>query len=466
MNFSELRFWGLLGLGLIVIGAIRALVRFCGRSQVPGDVDKACLAGLGLFLLLCVSWTTFLIFSAVMLATYIGVRLILKWGGGSPVWLFILIPLQLAPLVYYKYSYFLGSEILHLKLDFLRDLLIPVGISFYTFQKVAFVVDTLALKKPVPRFLDYLNFACFFPQIVAGPIERRDNLLPQMEAFRFRYSANLLNEGCAWVVVGLFFKCCLADNLAEYFDASSVSNPFFIWKANLIFGLRIYYDFAGYSLVALGVARALGVTLTMNFQSPYVSSSAVEFWRRWHVTLSGWFRDYVYIPLGGGKVRWWALNVAIVFLVSGAWHGAAWNFLIWGALHGLFLIWNRLFGKNKIPAFISWVMTMFAVFFAWLCFYETRTGILARKMRTIITPSSYTGDALHEFLESAFSRSSVPLLAFVLMAAGTLFVEWLSIRQRNEPYSILRHPALLFPMVVLIVWLTPGKANDFIYFAF
>jgi alginate O-acetyltransferase complex protein AlgI len=464
MNFAELRFWGLLGLGLVVVWTIRFLARF--RGGPSADLDKVCLAGLGLFLLFCVSWTTFLIFLAVMLVTYIGVLAILRGGGGSPLWLFLLIPLQLAPLFYYKYSYFIGSQILNLHVDSLKDIVIPVGISFYTFQKVAFVVDTLALKKPVPRFLDYLNFACFFPQIVAGPIERRDDLLPQMERFRFTYAAERINEGCTWIVVGLFFKCCLADNLAGFFDPGSIDNPFFIWKANVLFGLRIYYDFAGYSLVALGVAKALGVRLTMNFQSPYVSRSIIEFWRRWHVTLSGWFRDYVYIPLGGGRVRWWALNIAIVFLISGAWHGAAWNFVIWGALHGLFLIANRLFGKTALPAFLSWLLTMIAVFYAWLCFYETRTGILAHKIRVILTPSSYSTAALNEFMANSFSRNSVPLLAFALMAVATLLVEWLSLRNEKEPYALLRRPVVLFPLVVLIVWLAPGKANDFIYFAF
>jgi alginate O-acetyltransferase complex protein AlgI len=465
MNFAELRFWGLLGLGLLVIWIIRSIARLKG-VRPSGDLDKLCLAGLGLFLLLCVSWTTFLIFLAVMLLTYVGVLAILKWGGGSAFWLIALAPLQLAPLIYYKYSYFIGSGILNLRVDFLKDLAIPVGISFYTFQKVAFVVDTLVLKEPVPRFLDYLNFACFFPQIVAGPIERRSNLLPQMESFRFSYSADRLNVGCSWIVVGLFFKCCLADNLASFFDPSSITNPFLIWKANVIFGLRIYYDFAGYSLVALGVARILGVNLTLNFLSPYVSLSIIEFWRRWHVTLSGWFRDYVYIPLGGGRVRWWALNVAIVFLVSGAWHGAAWNFVIWGAFHGAFLVANRIFAKNGLPIVISWIITMLAVFFAWLCFYETSTGVLMQKIRTLATPSAYNLPALHEFIENAFSRSSVPLLAFILIAVATLAAEWLSIRNRHEPYALLRRPAVLYPLVVLIVWLAPGKANEFIYFAF
>ena len=138
-----------------------------------------------------------------------------------------------------------------------------------------------------------------------------------MEGFRFRWSAENLNEGAGWIALGLFFKMCLADNLAVYFNGS-VSNAWrLIWLNNLLFGLRIYYDFAGYSLIAVGLGRCLGVKLTLNFLSPYCSTSMVEFWRRWHVTLSQWFRDYVYIKLGGGRVRWLAFNVALVFIVSG-----------------------------------------------------------------------------------------------------------------------------------------------------
>src|SRR5206468_5042002 len=142
----------------------------------------------------------------------------------------------------------------------------------------------------------------------------------------------------------------LADNLAAYFDASSTSNGYLIWLANVLFGLRIYYDFAGYSLVAFGLARCLGIRLTLNFASPYCSTSSGEFWRRWHITLSQWFRDYMYIPLGGGRTKHWAGTVAIVFLVSGIWHGAGWNFLIWGALHACFLILNRVGAKLSLPA--------------------------------------------------------------------------------------------------------------------
>jgi D-alanyl-lipoteichoic acid acyltransferase DltB (MBOAT superfamily) len=381
--------------------------------------------------------------------------------------LWILIPLQLLPLAYYKYANFVANQVLGLDVLSLRNLLIPVGISFYTFQKVAFVVDTLAFQQPLPRFLDYMNFAGFFPQIVAGPIERRSNLLPQMEAFRFRWSPHDINVGTGWIVVGLFFKLCLADNLADFFDGASQTNAYLIWMANLIFGLRIYYDFAGYSLIALGLGRCLGVKLTLNFLSPYCSASIVEFWRRWHVTLCQWFRDYLYIPLGGGRVAWWSFNVALVFVVSGIWHGAGWNFMLWGGIHGTGLILNRLLGpKLKLPAPVGWSLTMATSFGAWLAFYETRTDALFAKVKALLTPSAYNAGALHDAVQSWSNAGSFVMVCFLALSGTVLLVEWLCVRKNHQPYRLLFQPAVLVVLIILTVILAPGKNNGFIYFAF
>jgi D-alanyl-lipoteichoic acid acyltransferase DltB (MBOAT superfamily) len=219
MNFAEIQFWELL-LGAL---AVILLSRFAVSRLCPvhlEEFDKRALLVLGMSLLMCVSWITFIIFLVVAVGTYAGLGWILRHQVAvRSRYLFVLIPLQLLPLFYYKYAQFIANDVLDLHIDKLYGLIIPVGISFYTFQKVAFVVDTLHFRKPLPRFLDYMNFAGFFPQIVAGPIERRDDLLPQMERFRFRWSKDAMNEGVGWVALGLFFKCCLADNLAAYFDA-------------------------------------------------------------------------------------------------------------------------------------------------------------------------------------------------------------------------------------------------------
>jgi D-alanyl-lipoteichoic acid acyltransferase DltB (MBOAT superfamily) len=467
MNFAESRFWLLLIVGLVAIVLVRHAARLILARQ-PQDLDKVLLCGLGLFLLVYVGWVTFIVFVGVAAGSYVGLLWILRRPAATHRrYLFVLIVLQLLPLLYYKYAHFATSQILGRDVRLLSDLVIPVGISFYTFQKVAFVVDTLAHHTPLPRFLDYMNFAGFFPQIVAGPIERRADLLPQMETFRFRWSMANINEGAAWMTLGLFFKLSLADNLALHFDGASSSNAYLIWLANILFGLRIYYDFAGYSLIALGLARCLGIRLTVNFLSPYAATSAADFWRRWHVTLSQWFRDYVYVPLGGGRVRWWAFNITIVFLVSGIWHGAGWNFVCWGAAHGLALMVNRWFGaRMTMPSVLGWLLTMITVFSAWLAFYETRTDVLARKALTLLRPEAYGRVARLEALQHLSSPEGVVTCCILALTGVVLTIEWLSVRNRREPYRFFLAPVISIALVILTVLLAPGTSNGFIYFAF
>ncbi len=480
MNFADFRFWQLCFSGLGGIFLLKLLFPKAGPS-----LDKSLLLLLGLFLLYAASPESCIIFILISTGSYLGIRWLVARPRNHQNWyLLIFIPLQLLPLLYYKYGHFLSHEVLGLPvlkplLNFgdatsqgaasLQNLIIPAGISFYTFQKIAFVLDTLAFRKPVPAFLDYFNFSAFFPQVVAGPIERRHDLLPQIEQFRFRWSREAIDEGATWIVLGLFFKLVLADNFAIAFNsveylADAQLNVYHIWAANLLFGLRIYYDFAGYSLVALGLARCLGIRLTLNFASPYCATSCAEFWRRWHITLSQWFRDYLYIPSGGGRVRWWMFNILTVFILSGIWHGAGWNFMLWGALHGLCLIINRLWGKRiALPAVVGWFMTMSVCFLAWLCFYELNTATLFRKLEVIFTPDAYRFSALREALSLWTSTDLAFSLCFLTLGGAVLCMEWLSIRWKKEPYALLWNRGAL---VVLIIVLAPGINNGFIYFAF
>jgi D-alanyl-lipoteichoic acid acyltransferase DltB (MBOAT superfamily) len=466
VNFAQLRFWLLLLEGLTVILVCRAALARWRKDWLP-LADKLSLLGLGLTLLFFVSWVTLLIFLAVAVGSYAGLYWIQRYHAQHAFrYVPFLIVLQLTPLLYYKYGDFVANRVFLLGFNSLRDLIIPIGISFYTFQKVAFVIDTLVLKQTLPTFLDYMNFAGFFPQIVAGPIERRRDLLPQMQHFHWRWSAEDLNEGVSWIVLGLFFKCCLADNLATYFNGDSVTNAYLIWFANIIFGLRIYYDFAGYSLIAFGLARFLGVRLTLNFASPYSSTSVAEFWRRWHITLSQWFRDYLYIPVGGGRTRFLVLNIMLVFAISGIWHGAGWNFLLWGLAHGLFLIINRLSPELPGLTALKYPATLLAVFFAWLFFYEVRPGVLATKIETLITPSAYSTRALAAAWQTWPPPLRVVIAGFLSVTFAVLFLEWLSLRWKDEAYLYLRRPSILATLVVLTILLAPDENNGFIYFAF
>ncbi len=227
-------------------------------------------------------------------------------------------------------------------------IVLPVGISFYTFQTMCYSIDVYRGRlRATPRLIEYLAYVSFFPQLVAGPIERATNLLPQFFAKRsFQYDRAV--NGCRQILWGCFKKMVIADNLAPLVDEAFSDPSRFsggeLAMATLFFAFQIYCDFSAYSDIAIGVARLLGFELMRNFAYPYFSQSMGEFWRRWHISLTTWFKDYVYFPLGGNRVAppRWAFNVMVTFLLSGFWHGASWSFVVWGALNGLAILPSRL----------------------------------------------------------------------------------------------------------------------------
>ncbi len=262
------------------------------------------------------------------------------------------------------------------------DILLPVGISFYTFQAVGYSIDVYRGSIKAERsFLTYALFVSYFPLLVAGPIERARNLLPQFhEEHRFKYEN--VSAGVKLMVWGFFMKLCVADVLGEYVDSVFNNVPRHsgssLLVATLFFTFQIYCDFAGYSNIAIGASKVMGFNAMQNFNRPYFSLSIKEFWRRWHISLSSWFADYVYIPLGGNRVRYGRhlLNLMITFLVSGIWHGANWTFVLWGALHGGYQVLGNLFRKYiYAPQYNAWwsrlagtVFCFVLVAFAWLFF--------------------------------------------------------------------------------------------------
>ncbi len=468
MNFADIRFWALLALALLKVLVFRTFLLKVLRAD-PGTFDRAALAAIGLFLLGCVSLQSLGIFAVVSVTTYLGLLCVLKREAEvkkRAKWLWILIPLQLIPLGFFKYGDFLGNDIAGIGSPFLSQLIIPIGISFYTFQLVSFAVDTLKRGQALPAPLTTLNFAGFFPQIVAGPIERREVLIPQLEKFQFRWDKNAVEIGLSWLILGLFFKRCLADNLAVMTLVHSGVNPFLVWLDTVMFGFRIYFDFCGYSLMALGVAHCLGIRLTLNFRSPYCSTNIAEFWRRWHVTLSNWFRDYVYIPLGGSRNGFLPANILIVFIISGIWHGAGWNFVIWGAMHGLFLLIHRRAKKVRLPRIAGFLLTHIAVFLAWLCFFETDSAELVRKLGLLLNPMSYNGSAIDSFLGVMKSSGGFDAFAILLVVLGVVALEMLSLRKKGEAYRLFRTRVSVVILILMTVLLSPISTNDFIYFAF
>ena len=284
-------------------------------------------------------------------------------------------------------------------------LLLPVGISFYTFQTLSYVIDVYRGDVPAERhFGYYAAFISFFPQLVAGPIERTSNLLPQIKA-KHQFDYDQATYGLKLIAWGFFKKIVLADTLSKYvstvYDTPQNFSGFALVLATLFFTLQIYCDFSGYSDIAIGTAKLLGINLMINFKSPYFSQSIKEFWSRWHISLSTWFRDYIYIPLGGsrvGKVKCIA-NLMITFLVSGLWHGANWTFVVWGGVHGAAqAIENIVVPQNKQKSTgVMWCVRVLLVFlfvsFAWIFFVSDSISdagyIITHLFEGVVSPLSY-----------------------------------------------------------------------------
>ena len=475
MNFTEFSFWWLLivlgGPALLVRAAARRAGGWCGRH------DAVLLFALSSALFWAASPVSFTIHLVELLLNYAVFRALPHVSRRSGYALAgAAIALDLSVLAYFKYADFLLRDVGGLLFTIRSNpggqmdaSALPPGISFYTFQVVAFMIDTVRSPQSKPvALLDYLNFASFFPLVVAGPIERRANLLPQMRDFRFRYAADDVDAGLRWIAVGAFAKFVLADNLASFVKIGEAANPWIVLSSVYLFGLRIYFDFAGYSFIALGLGRLLGVRLTVNFLAPYSSTSISEFWRRWHVSLSCWFRDYVYLPLGGSRRGIVALNLMIVFLISGLWHGAGWNYVMWGAYHGLLLIAARyLFRRADVSRPVAWLTTFNAVMLGWLLFMETNAPRLLAKIGTLLTPAAYSPANL------AAARgfySQVELLSLLItlgLAVAFLLAEWHATREDDaQPYASLLQAPVAPALLALTLVLGAKGFSEFVYFNF
>ncbi len=267
------------------------------------------------------------------------------------------------------------------------DILLPVGISFYTFQSMSYSIDVYRGEQRVcRRYLDFLLYVSFFPQLVAGPIERAARLLPQVERPRPALKLGDLVEGSKLICVGVLQKVAIADAVAHHADRAFANPERFDSLTLLVglyaFALQIYCDFSGYSKIARGTARLLGFRLVRNFEEPYLSANITEFWRRWHVSLSAWLRDYLYIPLGGnrrGTARTY-VHLMVTMLLGGLWHGASWNFVVWGGLHGLYLAAHKRLGRgagtstSPVRRVLATLLTFHLVSFAWIFFRAQTFG--------------------------------------------------------------------------------------------
>ena len=353
-------------------------------------------------------------------------------------------------------------------------IILPVGISFYTFQSLSYTTDIYRNKmKPTKDLISFAAFISFFPQLVAGPIERAFHLLPQFYVKR-HFNKELAITGMQQMLWGLFKKIVIADTLSGYVDqifASSDSLPGSTLALGAIyFAVQIYCDFSGYSSIAIGTAKLFGFELMQNFNYPYFSTNVSQFWRRWHISLTSWFRDYVYIPLGGNKgtLSKIIFNTFFVFTLSGFWHGANWTFIIWGLLNGLYLIPNLIFGYNKktngsnvntlnVYTFINMLITFLLVTFTWIFFRSINVSQAGHYISNLFSKSLFTYPIQHGM------AMTIPLITILFS------VEWIRYRQIEifKPHNISLILRWCIYLLLIIACLAFFKQNQsFIYFQF
>ena len=389
-------------------------------------------------------------------------------------WLWASVIINLGVLGFFKYYNFFSKVLADLIRDFgLGDqsfalhIILPVGISFYTFQAMTYSIDIYRKQlSPSPSFFDFALYISFFPQLIAGPIERASTLLPQIHAKR-EVSANLVKTGTFLILFGLFEKTVVADNLAVLVDGvygAKQPDGLSTLLATYAFAFQIFADFDGYSNIAKGLAALMGFRLSINFNAPYFSETPSEFWNRWHITLSGWLRDYLYIPLGGNRqgANKTARNLLITMFLGGLWHGASWMFILWGLFHGaLLVIYLPLKERlTQLPWFIRRLIFFHLVCLGWMLFRAQDPAHFSMLLQQI-------------FLHFNFSLQKEHLLLiqkFLLYASIPIGYQYLQYR-KNEFYAIASWPiaartlsyVLLFYMIVIFGL---NNAQSFIYFQF
>lgn len=403
-------------------------------------------------------------------------------------WLWLSIGLNLGFLGIFKYYNFFAENMAAFMARFglvshpvLLQVILPVGISFYTFHGLSYIIDIYQRRIEAERsFTDYAVFVSFFPLLVAGPIERATHLLPQIKKPR-RFDYAYAVEGARQILWGLFKKIVIADNCAELaneiFNYSGAYNGSTLWLGALFFTFQIYGDFSGYSDIALGTAKLFGIDLLRNFSYPYFSRDIAEFWRRWHISLSSWFRDYVYIPLGGSQGTAWKRirNTFIIFILSGFWHGAQWTFIAWGALNALYFLPLLLAKRNRKhldiiaadghlpPAkeLLSMVITFILTMIAWVFFRADSMSKAWAYLKGM-------------FSSSTFSLPDIPGMGRVVFTLGLIlalvFMEWSGRRYafplsglKNRPYWLQYAVYIIF---ILVIFFWAGSPQQFIYFQF
>ncbi len=443
-------------------------------------------------------WWDWRFLSLIIISSFVDYYVGLKIHGEKDdskrkAYLWVSILVNLGFLGFFKYFNFFAGNFVQAFSFFGQELniqslkiILPVGISFYTFQTMSYTIDIYRKKlEPTKDMIAFFSFVTFFPQLVAGPIERASNLLPQFYKKRkFTYENGV--DGMRQILWGLFKKIVIADNCAQYvnliFNNSADYPGSVLFVGAFLFAFQIYGDFSGYSDIAIGTSRLFGFNLMQNFNFPYFSRDIAEFWRRWHISLSTWFRDYLYIPLGGSRrgkivnIR----NIFIIFIVSGFWHGANWTFIVWGVLNAFFFLPLMLLGKNRVNTdtvaqgklfpslkeIFYMSVTFIITLFAWIFFRATDLTHAFSYIKEMFSSSIFVVPN-----GAYFAKMTTHPYSIVLLIVLFIIIEWL---QRDREFgldlkdikmkSIYKY-SIYYSIISLIV-LFAAKSQDFIYFQF
>lgn len=379
-------------------------------------------------------------------------------------------------LIFFKYTNFiidinnflLNTNFVH------KEILLPIGISFYTFQILSYVIDVYLGKVKVQKNILFLGcYITAFPQLIAGPIVRYETI--EQELTNRTTNFNKVYEGIQRFIIGLSKKVLIANNvglITNNIMATSPSTYGFHGAliAMITYTLQIYFDFSGYSDMAIGIGKILGFNFPENFNYPYIAKSITDFWHRWHITLSTWFKEYVYIPLGGNRVKWYRhiFNIMIVWLLTGLWHGASINFLLWGLYYGIILLIEKYLLKKtlaKAPAIIAHVYSLIIIVIGWTIFYHTNLNELLNTLKALI---GYYGIGHKNLLFYTQSITIINILSIVfgLLLSTPLFKMIDDKLLKNNIYQVTKDIILIILFILCIVFLISGSYNPFIYFRF
>ena len=409
-----------------------------------------------------------------ILLTYIHGLLMDKYPKQKKLFLISSIVISSGLLVVFKYTDFIISNInmvLHSNIDLVK-LSLPIGISFYTFQMISYIIDVYRGEAKVQKsFLKLATYVALFPQLIAGPIVRYTTIEDELD--NRKYSFDNFSNGVRRFVIGLSKKILVANVLASAISSFSTSQEktvLFYWIYGLANALQIYFDFSGYSDMAIGLGKMLGFNFPENFNYPYISKSVTEFWRRWHITLGTWFKDYIYIPLGGnrvGKIKW-LRNILIVWFLTGLWHGAAWNFILWGVLYGVLLVIEKiglLKVLEKIPSVISSAYVTLITIIGFIIFSGSSVSEILNNIGGIF------GIGVSKFadLESLYCLKNYAAIFIIAIIGATPIMKNIVSKiskKVSKLVNVIEPVFLTTLLIVCISYLVDGSFNPFLYFRF